>query len=157
MELLIKKIKQIKISDDCYSGENLEHEYNFLHELKQKIEEKFDDSSCNNFFGKRTMSLCVEVKEELNEEKTKKLLELVDWITDEHFAQKLILCQVGWCAQQMLQKRILNYKKGEELVKKVYLLKFCWFNLSPLHFGEKETELSLICNCNYCKFFLSCF
>ena len=28
MELLIKKIKQIKISDDCYSGENLEHEFN---------------------------------------------------------------------------------------------------------------------------------
>ena len=118
MELLIKKIEKIKISDDCYSGENLEHEYNFLHELEQKIEEKFDDSSCSNFFGKRTMSLCVEMKEELNEEKMKKLLELVDWITDEHFAQKLILRQVGWCAQQMLQKRILNYKKGEELAKK---------------------------------------
>ena len=124
MELLIKKIEQIKISDDCYSGENLEHGYNFLHELEQKIEEKFDDSSCSNFFGKRTMSLCVKMKEELNEEKIKKLLELVDWITDEHFAQKLILCQVGWCAQQMLQKRILNYKKGEGLVKKVYLLEF---------------------------------
>ena len=52
------------------------------------------------------------MKEELNEEKIKKLLGLVDWITDEHFAQKLILCQVGWCAQQMLQKRLLNYKKG---------------------------------------------
>ena len=124
MELLIKKIEKIKISDDCYSGENLEHEYNFLHELEQKIEEKFDDSSCSNFCGKRSMSLCVEMKEELNEEKIKKLLELVDWITDEHFAQKLILRQVGWCAQQMLQKRILNYKKGEELVKKVYLLEF---------------------------------
>ena len=31
------------------------------------------------------MSLCVEMKEELNEEKIKKLLELIDWITDEHF------------------------------------------------------------------------
>ena len=103
------------------------------------------------------MSLCVEMKEELNEEKIKKLLELVDWITDEHFAQKLILCQVGWCAQQMLQKRILNYKKGEELVKKNYLLEFYWFNSSPLRFGEKETKLSLICNCKYCKFFSSCF
>ena len=83
--IIKKKTEQIKISDDCYSGENLDHEYNFLHELEQKIEEKFDDSSSSTFFGKRTMSLCVEMKEELNEEKIKKLLELIDWITDEHF------------------------------------------------------------------------
>ena len=118
MESLIKKIEQIKISDYCYFGENLNCQCNFLHELEQKIGDKFDDSSCSNFFGKRTMSLCVEMKGKFNEVKIKKLLELIDWITDEHFAQKLILCQVGWCAQQMLQKRNLNYEKGEELVKK---------------------------------------
>ena len=87
----------------------------------------------------------------------KKLIEIVDWITDEHFAKKSILRQVGWCANQLLQKRILNYKKGEKLVKRVYLVEFYWFNLSPLCFGEKETESSLICNCNYCKIFFSCF
>ena len=85
MESLIKKIEQIKISDYCYSGENLNYECNFLHELEQKIEDKFDDSSCSNFFGKRTMSLCVEMKGKFNEVKIKKLLELIDWITDEHF------------------------------------------------------------------------
>ena len=52
MELLIKKNKQIKISDDCHSGEKLEHEFYFLHNLEQKVEEKIDDSSCSNFFGK---------------------------------------------------------------------------------------------------------
>ena len=40
--------------------------------------------------------------------KGKKLLENVDWLTDEHFTKKLILREVWWCAQQMLQKRILN-------------------------------------------------
>ena len=52
MELLIKKIEQIKISDDCYSGENLEHEFNFLHNLEQKIEEKFDDLAVVTFLAK---------------------------------------------------------------------------------------------------------
>ena len=124
MELLIKKIEQIKISDDYYSGENLEHEFNFLHNLEQKIEEKFDDSSYSNFFGKRSMSFCVEMKEEFDEKKAKKLIEIVDWITDEHFAKKSILRQMGWCVNQLLQKRILNYKKGEEFVKRVYLVEF---------------------------------
>ena len=71
MELLIKNIEQIRISDDCYSGENLEHEFCFLHNLEQKIEEKFDDSSCSNFFGKRSMSFCVEMKGECNEKMAK--------------------------------------------------------------------------------------
>ena len=157
MELLIKKVEQIKISDDCYSGENLEHEFNFLLNLEQKIEEKFDDSSCSNFFGKRSMSFCVEIKEEFDEKKAKNLIEIVDWTTDEHSAKKSILRQVGWCANQLLQKRILNYKKGEELVKRVYLVEFYWFNSSPLRFGKKETESSLICNSNYCKKIFSCF
>ena len=35
------------------------------------------------------------MKEDFDEEKAKKLIELVDWITDEHFVKKLILRQVG--------------------------------------------------------------
>ena len=132
----------------------------FLHKLEQKVEEKFDDSSCSNFFGKSSTSFCVEMK--WNErgiwwKKAKKLIELVDWITDEHFAMKSILRQLGWCAQQLLQKRILNYKKEEELVKRVYLVELYWFNSSTLHFGKKETESSLICNCNYSNFFFHVF
>ena len=140
MKLLIKKIEQIKISDDCYSGENLEHEFNFLHNLEQKIEEKFDDSSCSNLLGKRSMSLCVEMKEDFDDKKAKNLIELVDWITDEHFAKKSILHPVGGCAQQLLQKIILNYKKEKELVERVYLVEFYLFNSSPFCFGKKETE-----------------
>ena len=109
MESLVKKIEQIKIADDCYFGENLEHEHNFLNDLEEKIQEKFEDSECSNFFGKRIMSLCVEMNQEITETKAIKLLEIVDWLTDEHFAKKLILREVGWCAQQMLQKRIFNY------------------------------------------------
>ena len=128
-----------------------------MNDLEEKIQEKFKDSKCSNFFGKRAMSLCVEMNLEIPETKAKKLLEIVDWLTDEHFAKKFILREVGWCDHQMLQKQIFNYKKGEELIKRVHLTEFYWFNSSPLRFGEKETESSLICNCNYCKFFLSCF
>ena len=85
------------------------------------------------------------------------MLELIDWIADEQFTEKLILQQFGWCAQQILQNRICNCKKGEELIKRVHLTEFYWFISSPLRFGEKETELCITCNCNYCKFLLSCF
>ena len=85
--------------------------------------------------------------------KAKNLIDIVDWTTDEHSAKKSILRQVGCCANQLLQKRILNYKKGEELVKRVSLVEFYWFSTSPLRSGKKETESSLICNCNYCNFF----
>ena len=44
------------------------------------------------------MSLCVEMNQEITETKEKKLLEIVYWLTDEHFAKKLILREVGWCA-----------------------------------------------------------
>ena len=67
----------------------------FLHNLEQKVEENFDDSSCSNFFGKRYVSFCVEMKEEFDEEKAQKLIELVDWITDEHLVKKSILRQEG--------------------------------------------------------------
>ena len=96
MESLIKKFEQIKIDDDCYFGENLEHEHNFLNNLKEKIQENFEDSKCSGFFGKRTMSLCVEMYQEITETKSKKLLKIVDWLTDEHFAEKLFLREVGW-------------------------------------------------------------
>ena len=101
--------------------------------------------------------MCGNVSGNYRNKETTILLEIVDWLTDEHFAKKLILREVGWCAQQMLQKRILNYKKGEELIKRVHLIEFYWFNSSPLRFGEKETESFFTCNCSYCKFFLSCF
>ena len=41
------------------------------------------------------MSFCVEMKEDFDGKKAKKLIELVDWITDERFLKKLILRQVG--------------------------------------------------------------
>ena len=95
MESLVTKIEQIKISDDCYFGENLEHGHYFLNDLEEKIQENFEDSGCSSFFGKRTMKLCVEMNQEITETKAKKILKIVDWLTDEHFAKKLILREVG--------------------------------------------------------------
>ena len=52
IESLTKKIEQIKIDDDCYFGENLEHEHNFLNDLEEKIQDKFKDSKSSNFLPK---------------------------------------------------------------------------------------------------------
>ena len=50
--IVSKKIEQIKIADDCYFGENLEHKHNFLNNLEEKNQEKFEDSECSNFLAK---------------------------------------------------------------------------------------------------------
>ena len=63
--------------------------------LSKKLKKRFDDSSCSNFFGKKPMSFCVEMKEEFDQKKAEKLIELVDWIADQHFVKKSILRQVS--------------------------------------------------------------
>ena len=56
--IVSKKIEQIKIADDCYFGENLEHKHNFLNNLEEKNQEKFEDSECSNFWQKNNEFMC---------------------------------------------------------------------------------------------------
>ena len=35
------------------------------------MQKKIDETHCSSFFGKRTMSLCVEMKQEINETRKK--------------------------------------------------------------------------------------
>ena len=42
--------------------------------------------------------------QQITETKAKKLLKIVDWLTDEHFAEKLFLREAGWCAQHVTKK-----------------------------------------------------
>ena len=58
MESLVKKIEQIKIADDCYFGENLEHGHNFLNDLEEKIQEKLKILSVVIFWQKNNGFIC---------------------------------------------------------------------------------------------------
>ena len=63
MESFTKGIEQIKINDEYYFGDNLSYELDFLNDTRKKIEEETFDSKCSFYFGKRTMSMSVELKQ----------------------------------------------------------------------------------------------
>ena len=63
MESFTKGIEQIKINDEYYFGDNLSYELDFLNDTRKKIEEEIFDSKCSFYFGKRTMSMSVELKQ----------------------------------------------------------------------------------------------
>ena len=63
MESFTKGIEQIKINDEYYFGDNLSYELDFLNDTRKKIEEEIFDSKCSFYFGKRAMSMSVELKQ----------------------------------------------------------------------------------------------
>ena len=63
MESFTKGIEQIKINDEYYFSDNLSYELDFLNDTRKKIEEEIFDSKCSFYFGKRTMSMSVELKQ----------------------------------------------------------------------------------------------
>ena len=86
----------------------------------------------------------------------RKWLKMVDWLMDEHFFQKNGLRELDWCSNYMLDKRIVNYGKDQQVFKKTEIVEFYWFNNSPNSFDKKQfvTEVE-VCNCMHCRFFMS--
>ena len=64
------------------------------------------------------------------------------------------LHQLGWCSNYTLDKRFLNYPKGNGIIKKTEVIEFYWFNHSPNRF-DKQRNLSKaeVCNCVHCYVF----
>ena len=60
---LAHTLKKLTISDDLYSGEDLSNENEFLEKSKKKRkkEEVVTSSKCSFYFGKRIMTLSVEL------------------------------------------------------------------------------------------------
>ena len=99
------------------------------------------------FFGKRSMSLCFEIKE-TTEEVAKKLLSIVDSILEIHFVQNK-LGEIGWCIHYILDKRTIVGP-----MEKSNIIEFYWFNSTPKRFNQTRIfERFSFCNCLNCKFF----
>lgn len=56
----------------------------------------------------------------------------------------------------VLDKRIINLKEDGQLIKKINLIEFYWFNWSPNRREQSkeshDIELVPLCNCMNCKF-----
>ena len=87
VESLIKQLEKVKINDDCFFGEDLSYEQNFLEKIEEKIEKEIPGSEISYFFRKRSMALCFKIPS-MNEKIAKDLLLKIDWLMDEHFFKK---------------------------------------------------------------------
>ena len=68
-----KKLEEVKINDDCFFGEDLSYEQEFLNKVGEKIEKEIEGSEVSYFFSKRSMIVCFEISK-INESIAKQLL-----------------------------------------------------------------------------------
>ena len=82
VESRIKQLEEVKINDDCFLGEDLSYEQNFLEKIEQKIEKEIPGSEISYFFRKRSVALFFEIPS-MNEKIANNLLLKIDWLMDE--------------------------------------------------------------------------
>ena len=85
MDSLTQTLEKLNINDEHYSGENLSNESDFLEETKEKVEKSFDFSNCNFYYGKRIITLSVELGITPTTEIAHKILNNVDEVLDVYF------------------------------------------------------------------------
>ena len=156
IEFLTEKMEEIKITDDIFLGNDLSYEENFLNSVIEKFGKEIKDCEVSFYLHRKNMSICCETLT-MTETIARKLLKIVDRLMDEHFFQTNGLRQLGWCAHYMLDRRSLNYTEGKkELLRKNEVTEFCWFNNSPNRaFKRQLVTKTEVCNCLYCRFFMS--
>ena len=101
VESLTKKLELVKISNDCFFGDDFSYEEEFLVKTQKKIEQDIEGSEISYYFSKRSMSLCFE-NSKLNEKIAKYLLLKIDWLMDDYFFQENGLRELGWCSKYLL-------------------------------------------------------
>ena len=114
VESLTKKLEQVKISNDCFFGDDLSYEEEFLVKTHKKVEQDIEGSEISYYFSKRSMSLCFE-NSKLNEKIAKYLLLKIDWLMDDCFFQENGLRELGWCSKYLLDQRSVSYHKKEQV------------------------------------------
>ena len=154
VDFLTKKLEEIKISEDIFLGKDLSYEEKFLNSVIEKIEQEIEDCEVSYYLNKKHMTICYESLT-MTETIARKLLKMVDWLMDEHFFQKNVLRELGWCSNYMLDKRSVNYCKDHQVFKKTEIVEFYWFNNSPNRFDKQQFVAEVeVCNCMYCRFFM---
>ena len=135
-------------------GNDLSYEEKFLNNVIEKIEQEIENCEVPYYLSKKSMSICYESLT-MTETIARKLLKLADWLMDEHFFQKNGLRELGWCRNDMLDRRSVNYHEDKQVFKKTEIVEFYWLNNSPNRFHKQQfvTEVEL-CNCMHCRFFM---
>ena len=116
VDFLMRKLEEIKISNDVFLRNDLSNEKKILNQLIENFEQKIDDCEVFYYVSKRSMSICCESLT-MTEIIAKKLLKLTDLLMDKHFFQKNGLRELVWCSNYMLDKRSVNYHKEEQIFK----------------------------------------
>ena len=121
MDLLTKKLDEIKINEDVFLGNDLTFEQRFLNKLieknEQEIEQEKIECEVSYYLHKKSMSICCKTSI-MTETIARKLLKLTDRLMDEHFFEKDGLRKLGWCSNYILDRRTHNYHKNKEFFKK---------------------------------------
>ena len=127
MDLLTKKLDEIKINEDVFLGNDLTFEQRFLNKLieknEQEIEQEKIECEVSYYLHKKSMSICCETSI-MTETIARKLLKLTDQLMDKQFFENDGLRKLGWCSNYMLDRRTHNYHKNRECFKKTEIVEF---------------------------------
>ena len=149
MESLSQQLKNLNLSDNFYTGQDLSNEETFLEDLKKLIDERlFEAHQCSFYFGKRIMTFSVELSVSPTRAIAKVLLNTIE----ETFTKEENLYKIGWCSSYMIDKRY----------DRAYLIEFAWLNISPNRkvYVKKDEKQKIIlfslCSCFSCQEMLKC-
>ena len=118
VDVLTKKIEEIKITDDVFLGNDLSYEENILNSVIEKIGQEIKDCEVSSYLHWKSMSICCETTT-MTDAIDRKLLKFFDRLMHEHFFQTNGLRQLGWSSHYMLDRRSLNYYKDNRFFGKL--------------------------------------
>ena len=127
VDLLTKKLDEIKINEDVFLVNDLTFKQRFLNKLIEKIEQEIEqekiECEVSYYLHKKSMSICYKTSI-MTETIARKLLKLTDRLMDEHVFEKDGFRKLGRCSNYILDRRTHSYHKNKELKKKLKLLNF---------------------------------
>ena len=91
MDSLTEALAKMNLSEECYFGEDLSNEITFLEDAEKRLEKEFNNIAAQFYYGKRIMTLSVELTKVPTLEIAKKLIFTVDSNLEEYFAKRKTL------------------------------------------------------------------
>ena len=114
INLITKKLEEIKIAKDNFFRSDLSFERKFLDDVTEMLKKELKDCEVSTYLGTKSMAICCETLV-LTEINGKKLLKVIDRMLDEHFFNGNGLLELGWCSCCMVDERNNYYPKGSEI------------------------------------------
>lgn len=84
IDLIMKKIEEIKIAKDNFLGNVLSFERKFLDDVTEMLKKELKNCEVSTYLGTKSMAICCETLV-LTEINGNKLLKVIDRMLDEHF------------------------------------------------------------------------